>query len=288
MTDAASVRNRSRPAHASPGRPKLHPQQGFRTVTPMAAPPLRPYVVLNMSMSADGKIASANRAVTTFGSALDLRRLYALRATADAVVCGATTVAETGATMTNGNESFRRTRIRRGLPEFPVRVVASANARLRLDLPLWKARGGPLIVVVGPDAPASRRKSLAAHGAIVWTEPRLCWIRVLERLFAEYGVRRTVLEGGGALNDAFFQEDLVDELRLTVCPILLGGGDAPTLADGRGFQKLADALRFRLTACERAGSEQFLRFKRVRPGTPRPAGKPDAPRADSSRVRARR
>ena len=61
-----------------------------------------PFVLVNMAMSADGKIATANRAVTTFGSASDQEHLHALRATCDAIVCGARTVEETDATLGNG------------------------------------------------------------------------------------------------------------------------------------------------------------------------------------------
>ena len=51
-----------------------------------------PFVFVNMAMTADGKIATANRAVHSFGSQRDLAHLYELRATADAVMCGARTV----------------------------------------------------------------------------------------------------------------------------------------------------------------------------------------------------
>ncbi len=51
-----------------------------------------PFVFVNMAMTADGKIATANRAIHSFGSARDLAHLYGLRATADAVICGARTV----------------------------------------------------------------------------------------------------------------------------------------------------------------------------------------------------
>ena len=55
-------------------------------------PSARPFVLINMAMTADGRIATANRAVSSFGSERDHEHLLELRATADAVMCGARTV----------------------------------------------------------------------------------------------------------------------------------------------------------------------------------------------------
>ena len=66
-----------------------------------------PFVFINMAVSADGKIATANRAVHSFGSKKDLHHLYELRATADAIICGARTIEISEATLGNGGESFR-------------------------------------------------------------------------------------------------------------------------------------------------------------------------------------
>ena len=70
-----------------------------------------PFVFVNMAMTADGKIATANRAVHSFGSARDLAHLYELRATADAVMCGARTVEVAETTLGPGAAKFRRQRL---------------------------------------------------------------------------------------------------------------------------------------------------------------------------------
>ncbi len=96
-----------------------------RPVTPgsQRAPSSRhsrfPEVVINMAMTVDGKIATANRAVTSFGSPRDLRSLYRLRSSADAILCGARTVEQSDATLGNGGPEFTRRRIRQGFQDIP-------------------------------------------------------------------------------------------------------------------------------------------------------------------------
>lgn len=70
-----------------------------------------------------------------------------------------------------------------------------------------------------------------------------------------------VCEGGADLNDAMFRAGLVDELRLTVCPVVVGGRTAPTIADGVGVARLAAATRLTLAHRRRIGDELFLTFR---------------------------
>ena len=226
----------------------------------------RPFVFVNMAMTADGKIATANRAVTTFGSTRDERHLYELRATADAILCGARTVEETGATLGNGGEVHRRARLRRGLAEYPVRVLASGSGSISASAKIWEKDFSPLIVLVGNKAPKRDVTRLEKLGAQVWRSPgqEVDFTVVLRRLRSEFGIKRLLCEGGGGLNDSLFRAGLVDELHLTLCPRVIGGREAPTIADGLGFQQLGDAALFELKSAKRHGDELFLTYRAVR------------------------
>src|SRR5436190_13559600 len=82
-----------------------------------------PFVFVNMAVTADGKIATANRAVSSFGSRRDREHLLELRATADAVMAGARTVDSAEINLGPGPARYRRRRLRRGLAEYNLRVV---------------------------------------------------------------------------------------------------------------------------------------------------------------------
>ena len=74
---------------------------------------------------------------------------------------------------------------------------------------------------------------------------------------------RLVCEGGvGELNAVLFQQELVYELHLTICPVIFGGRTAPTLAGGEGIKHLADAAQFKMCSMKRVGQEMFLVYKK--------------------------
>lgn len=89
-----------------------------------------PHIFINAAMTADGKIATANRAVHSFGSARDLEHLYELRTTADAILCGARTVEISEATLGNGGEKFRKQRLKNGRADYPIRVIISGSGSI--------------------------------------------------------------------------------------------------------------------------------------------------------------
>jgi 2,5-diamino-6-(ribosylamino)-4(3H)-pyrimidinone 5'-phosphate reductase len=100
----------------------------------------------------------------------------------------------------------------------------------------------------------------------------LGWLR------REWAVKRLLCEGGGELNFELLRLGLVDELHLTICPRIIGGRAAPTIADGEGFARFAKAAKLELTRQHRIGDELFTTW-RVRPKDGCSLGSARAPRA---------
>ncbi|MSU58091.1 MAG: RibD family protein [Pedosphaera sp.] len=226
-----------------------------------------PFVLVNMAMTADGKIATANRAVSSFGSARDHEHLLALRATADAVMCGARTVNLNKINLGPGAAKFRRARLKRGLAEFNLRVVVSGSGSINPSAEVFQHRFSPIIVLTTSRASESKLKKLRtlADAVKVCGKKEINFRRALRWLQKKWKVNRLLCEGGGELNDALFRAGLVDELHLTVCPRMFGGRSAPTISDGSGFAQLAGAAAFELKSSRRAGGEIFLTFQRKPP-----------------------
>ena len=223
----------------------------------------RPFVVLNMAMTADGKIATANRVVTSFGSRRDVRHLYELRATGDAVLCGAHTAGTAGVTLGPGGTRYQQLRRERGLAEFHLRVVVSGQATLSPDAEVFHEERSPLILLVSESAPQKRVARLAAAGARVarFGASTVDLPAALNWLSREHGVSRIVAEGGAQLNDALFRAHLIDEVHVTICPYLFGGRKSPTISEGKGFPNLTEALQADPVQIQRAGNELFAGFR---------------------------
>ena len=221
-----------------------------------------PFVFVNLAMTADGKIATANRAVHSFGSKRDRKHLYELRATADAVMCGAQTVEISSATLGNGGEKFRKLRRQYGLAEFPLRLIVSGSGSIDPAANIFQHRFSPIIVLTTNRAPAKKLAQLhqIADAVKVCGETEINFPAALRWLRAKWKIKRLLCEGGGELNDALFRAGLANEIHLTICPKIFGGRTAPTLAEGVGFQRLADSEEFQLQSIKQFKGELFTVF----------------------------
>jgi riboflavin-specific deaminase-like protein len=218
-------------------------------------------------MTADGKIATANRAPESFSSKRDREHMMELRATADAVMSGARTVDLNPVTLGPGAAKYRELRLKRGLRECNLRVIASRLATIDPDAKIFETLSSPIIVLTTERAAKSRVERLRLLGDHVLVQAfgrhevdfraAFSWLR------REGKVKRLLCEGGGEVDDALFRANLVDELHLTICPKIFGGRSAPTISDGIGASSLAKATQLRLHSMERNGEEMFLIYRRV-------------------------
>ena len=216
-----------------------------------------------MAMTADGKIATANRVIHSFGSARDLAHLYELRATADAVMCGARTVEISQSILGTGGAKFRRRRLKRGLAEYNLRVIVSGSGSIDPSAEIFKKRFSPIIILTTARISKASLKKLRALAdeVKICGETEIDFRSALRWLRTKWDVKRLLCEGGGELNDALFRANLVNELHLTICPKIFGGRGAPTIADGRGAVKLALAGRFKLASARYVNGELFTVHK---------------------------
>jgi len=224
----------------------------------------RPFVAMNMAMTADGKITSARREYPRFTSETDRKTMDRLRAEADAVLVGAGTIRADDPHLCVRDPEMRSYRRSLGKPEGILAILVTAGGTVD---PAWRVFHddgiSSRIVVTVDDAPQETLAGVAGL-AEVWRigRGRVDLRELLQRL-RRCGVERLLVEGGGEMNWGFVRDDLLDELFVTVAPSLLGGRDAPTLLEGEGLD-MEGRRHLRLVACERVGDEIFLRYARVR------------------------
>ncbi|MBL69038.1 MAG: diaminohydroxyphosphoribosylaminopyrimidine reductase [Verrucomicrobiales bacterium] len=225
---------------------------------------IRPFVLINMAMTADGKIASANRAVTKLGSRRDFGHLLSLRATVDAVMTGAGTInAQPDITLGPGSRQYSEIRAARGLSDAPLRILASGSGRLNPKAKIFRSPGAPIIVLTTKQMHRARRHTLAETAAEVceFGRSKIDMRKALNWLRVENGVKRLLCEGGGQLNGTLLAAGLVDEINLTICPKIMSGKSAPTIADSPIAESLMDARQFKLKSMRPASGEVFLVYR---------------------------
>jgi riboflavin-specific deaminase-like protein len=217
--------------------------------------PPRPFVTANFAITADGRISTRNFTPSDFSSKRDKRQLVKIRAGCDAVLVGARTLASD--TMTLGIPGIR-------VKKPPLRVIVSIFGNIAPTLRLFEKPGAPIVIFTTKKMPAKRRDALAQHADIfIHPTPTVNLALALAILRTDYGVKRLVCEGGGTLLRAFAENDLLDEIHVTICPFVFGGRGAPTLTGVRG-KFLPKSTRLRLVEMKRIGNECFTRWSVVR------------------------
>jgi len=222
----------------------------------------RPYTFINVAVTADGKIDTFERKGAAISSAWDKTRVDELRAAADGILVGGKTLLEEQPKLTVKSEALREARIQRGLAPNPIKVGVATVADIPPESEFLKI--GPARVVIFTTNQSSRDQlaSLKNSGAEVFVhnEPRVNLISMMQTL-KKIGVDHLMVEGGGTMNFELMRLGLVDELMMYVAPMIFGGANAPTLADGLGLARI-DAIALKLINVETHQDGGFLlRYK---------------------------
>jgi 2,5-diamino-6-(ribosylamino)-4(3H)-pyrimidinone 5'-phosphate reductase len=207
----------------------------------------RPYVLINVAATADGKIDTRQRRGAAISSEHDRQRVDRLRASVDGVMVGGRTLHDEDPRLTVRSEALRAERRARGEAEQPARIGVASRLNLRHDARFLTGEPARVILFV-PQGHGD--KSLEPAGVEIYEvgQPRVDLAATLS-LLGSFGLRRVLVEGGGTLNFELLRSGLVDEVQVYVAPLIFGGAAAPTLADGDGLVREA-AIRLGMPRVE--------------------------------------
>jgi len=227
-------------------------------------PPKRPFVAATFAMTVDGKITTKNFSPVDFTSREDKTHLFRQRALGDAVLIGHSTLRHDNVRLGLSDPKLREERGARGQTPYPLRVIISNEGRIDPSLKIFQtdpAKAGPIVIFSTLRMPARYQKALRKKATLHLSDARevdLAWM--LRQLRHDYGVRTVACEGGATLFRALLEQDLVDQLNLTIAPYLFGGANAPTLT-GLSKEFLPRGIRCSLTDMSVVGEECFLTYR---------------------------
>lgn len=213
-----------------------------------------------LGMSADGKIAPANPKAARRPDPVDHAHLEVQTAQADLILIGAGTIRAEGSTYTIGNPELLAARQVRGQPPQPITCVVSASLDLPVELPFFGQPVERWIFSTAKAIAANRQPELAERARLIAVgESDLDWDRAYTVL-AEAGIKRVAALGGGGLIAALLAAGRIDDLWLTVWPVIFGGKEATTPVEVKGFEPLS-APNLELVELHQRGSELFLHYR---------------------------
>ncbi|MDJ0619462.1 MAG: RibD family protein [Calothrix sp. MO_192.B10] len=228
----------------------------------------RPHTTVILAMSVDGKIADAMRSPARFGSPVDKFHLEQQIAVADAVLFGAGTLRSYGTTLTVSHPKLLQQRKQRGLPPQPIHIVVSKSAQIDPQIRFFSQSIPRWLLTSSTGADAWKQCQSTVHSSqgkfhqILVLETPMGKIDIAAALmhFNALGIKHLAVLGGGTLVAGMIELDLIDELWLTVCPLILGGVTAPTPVEGQGFLTHL-APRLELLAVNKIEGEVFLNYR---------------------------
>jgi len=210
----------------------------------------RPYAFINVAMTADGKIDTFERKGSAISSKRDKERVDELRAAADGILVGGKTLLDEQPKLTVKSEALREGRVQRGLSPNPIKVGVATVADIPLESDFIKVGPARVVIFTTNQTSINQIEILRAHGVEVFVDntPRVDLGKMMLTL-KKIGVDHLMVEGGGTMNFELMRLGLVDELMIYVSPMIFGGANAPTLADGLGLVR-NDAIALKLSNVE--------------------------------------
>ncbi|MDO5861424.1 MAG: dihydrofolate reductase family protein [Thermoplasmata archaeon] len=210
---------------------------------------MRPFVHVNCAMSADGKIAGADRTQVSISSDEDKARAKGLRRKYDAILVGVGTVIADDPHLTLKDLDYDSN---------PVRIVLDPHGRTPDEARILDERAPTVMVTLEScDREWDCEETIRAGTDTIDLEA------VLEELAEEIGIENILVEGGGETIASFFRAGLVDRYSVYVGGLVIGGRTAPTPCDGDGWVA-EGGIKMTLVSTETLGNGVLLTFERAR------------------------
>lgn len=222
---------------------------------------MRPFVFVNVAMSADGKISTAERQQVRISGDDDYSRVDRIKAESDAIMVGIGTVLSDNPSLTVKSPDLRAWRREAGKDEDPIRVVVDSRGRTPPDADILHRGAGKRIIAVSRAASPEALDVLRRYATVIVTGDETVDLSALLEELYRLGVRRLMVEGGGTLIWALMEKDLVDELQTFIGNIIIGGKDAPTPVDGTGSFRDEDFPRLALIEADRLDEGLLIRWR---------------------------
>ena len=215
----------------------------------------RPYIILSSAMTIDGKIASKT-GDPELSDEEDWRNVHKLRTNVDAIMVGKGTI------MKDNPKLHIKYFKHKGY----YRIVVDSTLSIPIDSNVidYQPQIYPTIICTTENVSVDKVREFESKNVKIiksGTGKRVDLVKML-LLLSNMGINSILLEGGGNLNWSFIKHDLIDEMRLTIAPWIIGGKEAVSLVEGAGFDKMGQGRNFKLLKVYKRDNYVNLRYIR--------------------------
>lgn len=215
----------------------------------------KPCVILSAAMTIDGKIATT-KGDSELSDETDWKEVHKLRTQVDAIMVGKNTILKDNPKL----------HIKYYNHSGYYRIVLDSNLTIPIDSNVISFRQEiyPTIICTNETVPMRRQQDYEEKGVkiIKAGNGSRVDLKKLLPILKSSGINSILLEGGGNLNWSFIENDLIDEVRITIAPWIVGGMEATSLVEGKGFGEIDQAPRFELFDVKARTDYVTLRYKR--------------------------
>jgi len=214
----------------------------------------RPRVILSAAISIDGKIAT-RLGDSKLSSKKDKIRLHRLRSKVDAILVGKNTI--------HRDDPLLTVRYVKG--KNPTRIILDSQGTISVNSKILQTCNKvPTIIAVSKRISKANLQKLKRFPVeIIMTGENSVNIKSLMSNLSKRKINTVLVEGGGTINWQFIQNNLFDEILITIAPFIIGGIDAITFVQGRGFDKIIKSPRLRLNTIKRLENYLVLHYTKV-------------------------
>jgi 5-amino-6-(5-phosphoribosylamino)uracil reductase len=220
----------------------------------------RPQTTVILAMTADGKITDFKRSPAKFGSPADQAHLEKQVAQSDGVMLGAGSLRADGIALKIKNPELLEQRKQQGKSQQPIQIICSRSGVIDPQLDFFHQPVSRWLITTKIGAQNWQGRSEFERILVVETPAgEIDWINVFEQLTL-LGIKNIAVVGGGELVASLLLFDLIDEIWLTVCPLIFGGTTSPTPVGGKGWLS-SEAIHLDLLSVEQVDQEIFIHYR---------------------------
>ena len=213
-----------------------------------------PYVILSAAISIDGKI-STRAGDSKLSSKEDSIRLHKLRSKVDAILIGKNTLLQDDPLLT----------VRYTKGKNPIRIILDSKGIISVNSRIIKTSNKiPTIIAVSKKiSKINLLKLKKLPVEIIIAGENSVNLKLLMKKLSSKKIKTILVEGGGTVNWEFIKNDLFNELIITLSPFLIGGNDAISFVEGKGFAKISNSPNLKLKSVKRLKNYVVLNYVKV-------------------------